>query len=508
MNARLRAALLNCAMMSILTAASAGPTAPPAGAPSPVPATRPASVSAALIDKYRASIPQAMASQNLPGLALAVVDENGIVWAEGFGYTGADRKTLVTPDTPFSLQSVSKVVTADAVMLAVQDGLLDLDTPITTYLPDFTVNSIFEERPEQKITLRHLLSHSAGFTHEAPVGNNNDLGHWQFVPHVKSISDTWLRFPVGAGYGYSNLGIDLAAYILQVKADKPFAQYVRERLFEPLGMANSTFNPEIAREMAGRAIGHMQGVPDIPVEVPMQASGGLYSTANDMAKFVQWHLNKGKAGDKQLLQPAVLDDTYKPRNPAGASTGYGFGIASFETNGMRTLGHSGGGFGFLSDVYWYPDLGLGAVVLTNSLDHNLQAKLIFEILGKITRDPASPYAARLADAQASMASAPGKPGCPSNNCPPTDLADRIEMLGEGVTAADQAALAGLRRGLRGPDVGQTVSDRPHQAAKRPAHYRRRAGPADTPLTEVRPGLFFSPDGEALDLRGPDTGIRN
>jgi CubicO group peptidase (beta-lactamase class C family) len=135
-----------------------------------------------------------MAEQDIPGFAVAVVDDTGVLWSEGFGFTDNDHNTPITPDTIFSIQSTSKTFTAVAVLLAVQEGLLDLDTPITTYLPDFTIHSIFEEHPERTITLRMLLSHTAGFTMEAPVGNNFDLGPVSFEDHVKTISDTWLRF--------------------------------------------------------------------------------------------------------------------------------------------------------------------------------------------------------------------------------------------------------------------------------------------------------------------------
>ena len=87
-----------------------------------------------------------------------------------------------------------------------------------------------------------LLSHTAGFTHEAPVGNNNELDPGEFDAHVRSISDTWLRFPVGTGYAYSNLGIDLAGYILERVEGKPFAEVMRDSLLEPLGMDRSTFD--------------------------------------------------------------------------------------------------------------------------------------------------------------------------------------------------------------------------------------------------------------------------
>ena len=128
---------------------------------------------------------------------------------------------------------MSKSFTALGVLMAVQDGLLDLDEPVTTYLPEFTVNSPFEEHPEKKMTLRILLAHRAGFTHEAPVGGNYDSRPHTFEEHILSISDTWLRYPVGYRFSYSNLGIDLAGYILQEKAGMPFWDYIKKKVLDP-----------------------------------------------------------------------------------------------------------------------------------------------------------------------------------------------------------------------------------------------------------------------------------
>ena len=131
-----------------------------------------------IIAEYRQEIPHRMEQEHVPGLAIVVVDDQNILWAEGFGYTDWNRRIPVNTDTLFSIQSMSKSFTATAAMFAAQDGLVDLDEPITTYLPDFHVNSIFEQYPERKITLRMLLSHTAGFVHEAPIGGNSDLpGH-------------------------------------------------------------------------------------------------------------------------------------------------------------------------------------------------------------------------------------------------------------------------------------------------------------------------------------------
>ena len=197
-----------------------------------------------------------MAQEHVPGLALAVVDGNRVLWQEGFGSTDSDGRTPVTTDTMFSVQSMSKTFTATAVMQAVQSGRLDLDVPVTTYLPGFRVNSAFEPVPERRITMRMLLSCTAGLTHEAPLGNNYQPKPGDFDAHVRSISDTWLRFPAGTGYAYSNLGFDLAGSVLQQVSRKPFPVVMHESLLAPLGMRHSTFDRAQVHASADRAVGH------------------------------------------------------------------------------------------------------------------------------------------------------------------------------------------------------------------------------------------------------------
>lgn len=173
---------------------------------------------ATVIATYRERIPELMAEEGIPGLAVALVNKDRTLWVEGFGHIDEGGSAPVNADTIFSVQSMSKLFTATAVMQAVATGRLDLDAPITAYLPEFTVHSAFEEHPERKITLRMLLSHTAGFTHEAPIGNNNELDPGDFDDHVRSISHTWLRFPVGTGYAYSNLVKGVKTEFIQAAA--------------------------------------------------------------------------------------------------------------------------------------------------------------------------------------------------------------------------------------------------------------------------------------------------
>jgi len=327
-----------------------------------------------VFDEYLKSIPKMMSKYKIPGLSIAVADHEGLLWTAGFGNTDDNLKKPVTSETIFSIQSMSKTFTATAVMFAVQDGLVELDVPITRYIPDFIVNSRYEDNPQDKITLRHLLAHTAGFTHEAPIGNNMDARSPSFEDHVNSISDTWLRYRVGEKYSYSNLGIDLAAYILQVKSGKPISQYMKEKILDPLNMPNSSVDMEFIKCHPNRALGHRAHFKEIPL-IPMLGAGGVYTNANDLIKFIQFHMNWGSVNNKTLLDANLLNQMY---TPVSSNNGYGLCIGIGEKDGIYSLGHGGGGFGFLTTMRWLPEYQLGGLVLTNSSDHhiNMQEDLL------------------------------------------------------------------------------------------------------------------------------------
>jgi len=339
-------------------------------------------------------VPRLMYREGIPGMSVAIIVDGAVRWVRGFGVTDRLGRLPVTPDTMFSLQSCSKTFTATAVMLAVQEGFLDLDLPIAAYLPDFTVLSRFDEHPERTITMRHLLSHRAGFTHEAPVGNNyeRDTAGSSFEAHIASIGRTWLRFPVGQRYAYSNLGADLAGHILQTVSGMPFAEYVKEKLFRPLGMTQSSFDHEAVRAAHDRAIGHDVFVEaaggDVPLVVPMIPAGGLYASVRDVARFICFHINKGVVEGRTLLARKYLEDMVSiPWPLPGQRAGYALGVATDLQRHTLRCNHGGGGFGFLSDMIWYPELGLGIAVLTNSSNHRLQWRYANQVLDRLLELP-------------------------------------------------------------------------------------------------------------------------
>ncbi len=425
---------------------------------------------AAVIASYQVKIPELMAQQQIPGLAVALVDGDRVVWQQGFGSTDRGGRTPVTVDTIFSVQSMSKVFTATTVMQAVQAGRLDLDAPITTYLPGFTVHSAFEAHPEQRITLRMLLSHTAGFTHEAPLGNNYEPEPGDFDAHVRSISDTWLRFPVGTGYAYSNLGIDLAGYILEQVSDKPFPDLMRDSLLAPLGMDHSTFDRAQVHATTDRAVGHFAGLVPPPVDVPMTAAGGLWASAADLAKFLQFQLGNGTVDGRTVLDASLIKQMRTvPAPDAGAPAGYALGVARTRWRAGQYLdlfSHGGGGYGFLSDLWWLPQLQLGIAVLTNSADHDLQGALALGILRDLVTNPDSRYHDRMlaAPTQSDVVEPDSK------YVAPPDLAERIAAIALPASSQQPARWAGYRRVVPHRTARR---DEPHRPAVAVPRRRRR-----------------------------------
>lgn len=309
------------------------------------------------------SIPGIMKSQKIPGISVALVDREGILWGAGFGFTDYDCKTPVTTDTTFHICSMSKTFAALATMCAERDRLVDLDAPITTYLPDFTINSRFEADPQDKITLRHLLNHTSGMAREAPIGNWYQPSYGSLAEHANSIRSTWLRFPVGAKWEYSGAGYDLIAYVLEVQARQPFADYLEESVLHLLRMSNTTVDKATIEANRTRAIGHASPhAKRIPLasDVPWAGAGGVYASANDLARLIQFFLNWGTVDGQRLLDEESIMAMYTP----STHRNYGLGVDIWK----RSVGHGGAGSGFSSEMLWLPEYGFGGVILINARD--------------------------------------------------------------------------------------------------------------------------------------------
>jgi CubicO group peptidase (beta-lactamase class C family) len=454
-----------------------------------------------VFDKYRQRIPEIMAEDKVPGLSLALVDRDGIRWAAGFGYTDYDLKTPVTTETIFAICSISKTITATAVMIAVQDGLVELDVPIIEYWPQFTVNSRFEENPQKKITMRHLLSHTSGIARSAPVGNVRKPSHGTFKEHVQSISDTWLRHKVGERYSYSGLGYDIAAYILEIQSRQPFAQYIEDRIFTPLNMPNCSLDPDFIRNHLNRAVGHMPYVTQVPLlsDVPCVGAGSVYANTKGMAKFLQFFLNGGKVDGKPILDERLITDMFIP---SIRSKDYGLGVHALHIDGNYWLGHGGGGYGFITGMYWFPEYGFGSVLLVNSetLEHSFNS-VITDLIDENLVQKSESFEIPAGEYQ------PLKPPDPNTFTPFKPAWKKYIGTYKYIMSDwkfDTIVNIGLALGLTARNLHVKVFEEDGYLYVDSFVLGNDAGDFDGGrLDEYLPGLFFTPSGKCLDLRGPE-----
>lgn len=297
-------------------------------------------------------------NNKIQGLAFAVFNKNETIISECIGNSTYGSK--INDETLFSIQSISKNITALAIMTAVQDKLLNLDSPVTEYLPSFTINSCYEDFPEQKITLRMLLSHTAGFTHEAPIGNNYDYTPCDIKDHINSINKTWLKFPSGTNYAYSNLGFDLASAIIAQKTGGSFSEYLKSRIFQPLSMTNTTADDKEVVLNKNKTEGNISAVKKNHYSIPLPGSGAVYTSLIDFIKYAQLLMNYGETINKTLIDKKYLYEMCKIN-----IQNYGLGTYIDKSNDILYINHNGGGFGFSATLLWFPEYELGSVILCN-----------------------------------------------------------------------------------------------------------------------------------------------
>ncbi|HUT82779.1 MAG TPA: serine hydrolase domain-containing protein [Candidatus Bathyarchaeia archaeon] len=303
------------------------------------------------------------------GLSIAIVDDKEIIWAEGFGFTDNTREEQVTAKTLFSTQSMGKCFTATAFMIMASKGLVNLDDPIQKYYPKFKINTIFGDPKEEiaKITFRRVLSHTAGFTHEALVGNNYDYSPCTFEEHIQSISKGWLKSLVGSELSYSNLGYDLTGFVMGLIKNKSYQEVMDEELFKPLKITGATYDVvEAQKKSFAKGYEGDYAYPVVPI--PMLCAGGLFISALEVGKIISFHLNKGKIGNKQYINPDLFEEMYNPQFNETKEFGYGLGLYSTEKiYNAKVYGHAGGGYGFQTNMMWIPEYNIGVVVLSNNM---------------------------------------------------------------------------------------------------------------------------------------------
>lgn len=311
------------------------------------------------------------------GLAVAVVKASGLVWFYGHGQADVAGKTPITEDVVFRVGSITKVFTATAIMQLWEQGLVDLDAAANEYLRSFRLVPV---KPTLRpATVRHLLTHTAGVGYLRRLSDllQPGVGSGDRAPRSGALplADYYRRgLPVevepGTKWAYSNHGFAALGQIVEDVSGQPLDLYLRDRIFDPLGMDHSDLirtervRPLLATGYALRSRG-LRPVADR--DVPTPGGGGLYSTTADIARYVAALLRIPSKEQGSVLKPETLTTMFRPHfQPDRRVPGMGLGFELGEEGGNKTVGKTGILSGFHSAICLAPDDGIGVIVLSNT----------------------------------------------------------------------------------------------------------------------------------------------
>ena len=351
--------------------------------------------------ELRAFINDRLERYKAAGVSVALIGPNGVLWSDGFGYSDIAGKVPATPETVYRVGSLSKLLTATAVMQMDQGERLDIDSPVHDYLPQFGIKSRYVEAGP--ITPRQLLTHHAGLP-----GDLNQ-GMWSSQPFTGvtgRLQQEWAAYPPGLVSSYSNVGYDVLGHMVENVSGERFQDYMKGALFNPLGMTHSAYveTPRIQRLLAR---GYRNGQAEELLPMRDLPALGLYASAMDLSRFVQMVINRGEVNGRRILAAEQLDEMFEVQNENVAlDYDVRMGLSWFQDpGGLSGVGpverHGGVTMLFNSQMIVLPRHQLGVVVLSNSANTR---RMVTEIAEFALRGALQDYAGvRLPEAPAADA---------------------------------------------------------------------------------------------------------
>lgn len=344
-----------------------------ASSPPPKPETRVPGDYEYTKEYIRWFVQQQMKKHDVTGLSLALIDDQRVVWAEGFGYADKAHNVPATPATLYRAGSIIKLFTATAVMQLAERGLLDLDQPVKTYLPEFSFKTRFPDAPP--ITIRHVLTHHSGLPRDML------RGMWSSTPQpfatvLDDLTTSYVLHPPNYIFSYSNLGMTVLGQVIERLSSMPYATYVSREVFEPVGMTTAWIETGVAASPF-MAHAYNRGKEETELSLRDTPAGGLNASVVDLARFVQMVFARGLTGGHQVVKPEMLKDMLTPQNQdvsldLDLKMGLGWLLSDMGDLQLHNVGtvasHGGGTFHFMSQLITLPDHKLGAVVMSNSSD--------------------------------------------------------------------------------------------------------------------------------------------
>ncbi|RPI14169.1 MAG: serine hydrolase [Ignavibacteriae bacterium] len=321
------------------------------------------------LDEY---IEQAMKDWNVQGTAVAIIKNGQVIMTKGYGYRDVEKKLPVTPQTLFAIGSCTKAFTSAAVSILSDEGKVDLDKPVITYIPTFKMQ---EEYVTMNMTIRDLLTHRSGLP-------RHDLAWYGSDKTRKDLFDA-LRFlepskPFRTSFQYQNLMFMTAGYLVEQVSGKTWEEFVKERIFTPLEMNNSNFTISDMKLSSDYSLGYNEEKDGKVNVIPFRQAdaigpaGSINSNVTDMANWVILQLNNGKFKDKEIVSAGMMNQMHTPymtiqstptKDVFFNSYGMGWFITSYK--GHYRVEHGGNIDGFSASVGMLPMDSIGVVVLTN-----------------------------------------------------------------------------------------------------------------------------------------------
>ena len=309
-----------------------------------------------------------MKSKDVAGMSIALVEDQKIVWAEGYGYADRARRLPAHAGTLYSVGGLSTLLTATAVLQLAEQGGIDLDQPVKKYLPEFSIRTRFPKGPE--ITARHLLSHHSG------LPAMYFKGMWALKPEpitafVARLKDEYAAYPPNYVFSPSFPGYDVLGRVLETRCKQAFAVCMRERLLTPLGMKHSTFDYERANR-ALLSVHYWKEKPITGQTIRDTPAAGLISSVTELSYFMQMLFANGLSNGKQIVKPRSISDMLHVQN-TGVTLDLDTRVGmAWRLSGVRLP--QGGTVAWLSNespfargrMVMVPEHKLGVIVLTNS----------------------------------------------------------------------------------------------------------------------------------------------
>ena len=336
-----------------------------------------------------AHISKAIADWKVPGISVAITIGDSIVYSKAFGFADLELKKPVTANTIFPIGSMGKSFTAFSLALLQDQGRLSLNDKVVKWLPWFTMT---DKQLQNSLTIADLLSHRTGM--ETFTG---DLLWTESSLSNRDIINKWGKlkpeFPIRSRFGYSNISYLLASEVIQTASGSSWRQFVQRQLLQPLNMQHSFLNEDEAIQYPFVAKGYTM-IGDSVKEIPkgtgvLEAFGGMFSTANDIAKWLILHANDGKVSNQQLFAEGLVWEVRNPFSIVGKNyfangkrllVNYGLGWELFNYNNSEVACHGGAYSGYLSMMGFIPEKRAGFVILTNSDSHEFTEALRWTII--------------------------------------------------------------------------------------------------------------------------------